>query len=123
MSAPFDESSRPAREPAFNAPWPVLALIGLMIASHAARVFAGAGAERFALTAQDLRAGRWTPLATYLFVHASWAHVLVNAAFTLAFGAPVARYLGAGLRGAAAFFAFFLVCGAIAALAYAGLLS
>jgi membrane associated rhomboid family serine protease len=118
-----DPTIRPAREPAFNAPWTVLALVALLIATHGARVLVGVGAERFALTGDDLRAGRWGGLVSYLFVHAGWAHVAMNAAFTLAFGTPVARYLGAGPRGAAAFFAFFLICGIIAALAYAGLLS
>ena len=122
MSAPIDNGARPAREPAFNAPWPVLALVAILIATHAARVLAGVGVERFALTTGDLRAGLWTPLITYLFVHASWVHVLINAAFTLAFGAPVARYLGGHARGAVTFFAFFVLCGVIAALAYAGLL-
>jgi len=122
MSAPIDDGARPAREPAFNAPWPVLALVAILIATHAARLAAGVGVERFALTAADLPAGRWAGLISYLFVHASWAHVLINAAFTLAFGAPVARYLGGRARGAVAFFAFFVLCGVIAALAYAGLL-
>ena len=122
MGPPIDEPIRPAREPAFNAPWPVIALIAILVATHAARMLADAGVDRVALTAEDLRAGRWAGLISYLFVHASWAHVLLNAAFTLAFGAPVARYLGASLRGALAFFAFFVVCGVIAALAYAGLL-
>jgi len=118
-----DPTIRPAREPAFNAPWTVLALVALLIAAHGARVLGGVGAERFALTGDDLRAGRWGGLVSYLFVHAGWGHVAMNAAFTLALGTPVARYLGAGPRGAAAFFAFFLICGIVAALAYAGLLS
>ena len=121
--SPLDEAGRPAREPAFNAPWTVTVLIALIIAAHGARVLAGIGADRFALTGEGLRDGPWGGLISYLFVHASWAHVAMNAAFTLAFGAPVARFLGTGGRGAAAFFAFFLLCGAIAALAYAGLLS
>ncbi len=99
-----------------------MVLIGVLIAAHAVRVLAGVGVDRFALTNEDLNTGRWIPLVGYLFVHASWAHVAMNAAFTLAFGAPVARYLGSGARGAAAFFAFFLICGALAALAYAGVL-
>ena len=123
MRAMPDPTIRPAREPAFNAPWTVLALVALLIAAHGARVLGGVGAERFALTGDDLRAGRWGGLVSYLFVHAGWGHVAMNAAFTLALGTPVARYLGAGPRGAAAFFAFFLICGIVAALAYAGLLS
>jgi membrane associated rhomboid family serine protease len=100
-----------------------MALIALLLATHAARGVSSVGVERFALTGDALSAGRWTGLVSYLFVHASWAHVAMNAAFTLAFGAPVARFLGTGARGTAAFFAFFLVCGIVAALAYAGLLS
>jgi membrane associated rhomboid family serine protease len=123
VSPTSDEPSRPPREPAFNAPWTVMALVAILIATHAARVFAGVDVGRFALTGDDLRAGRWLGLISYLFVHASWAHVAMNAAFTLAFGTPVARYLGTDARGAVVFFAFFLICGVIAALAYAGLLS
>ncbi|HZK98405.1 MAG TPA: rhomboid family intramembrane serine protease [Caulobacteraceae bacterium] len=111
-----------SREPMFNAPWIVLTLVAALIAAHAWREMAHAGVERLALTSADLTVGRWPPLVTYMFVHAGWAHVLMNAAFTLAFGAPVARFLGGGPRGAASFVAFFLVCGVIAALAYAGLL-
>jgi membrane associated rhomboid family serine protease len=77
----------------------------------------------FALTGDDLRAGRWIGLVSYIFVHGSWAHVAMNAAFTLAFGTPVARYLRTGARGSVAFFAFFLICGIVSALAYAGLLT
>lgn len=110
------------REPALNAPWTVLALVAALLAAHAGRLLLGVGVERFALTAEDLARGRWWGLATHLFVHGGWAHVLVNGGFTLAFGAPAARFLGRGARGAAAFFAFFLTCGALAGLGYAGVL-
>lgn len=114
-------SERPARQPVFNAPWPVTALVALLVGAHAIRVLGDGPADRFALTSADLAAGRLGGLVTYQFVHASWAHVLVNSAFVLAFGAPVARYLGGGPRGAAVFFTFFLLCGAVAAAAYAGM--
>jgi membrane associated rhomboid family serine protease len=114
-----NEDARP--EPAFNAPWTVLALVGLLVATHAARVVLHIPPERFALIDSDLRAGRWIGLVTHLFVHGSWTHVAMNALFTLAFGAPVARFLGTRPRGAAAFFAFFVACGVIAALAYSGM--
>jgi len=52
-----DPTIRPAREPAFNAPWTVLTLAALLIATHVARVLAGVGPERFALTGDDLAAG------------------------------------------------------------------
>jgi membrane associated rhomboid family serine protease len=120
--AEFEDMRRdaPAREPAINLPWPVGALILVLVGAHAARVLTGGDIERFALTSIDMQAGRYTGLITHQFVHGGWIHVLMNAAFVLAFGAPVARYLGGGLRGGAAFIGFFLVCGVIAALAYAG---
>jgi membrane associated rhomboid family serine protease len=107
-----------AREPVFNAPWPVAALIAGLVGAHALRVVAGTDVDRFALNAVDFNAGRLGGLITHQFVHAGWAHVLMNAAFVLAFGPPVARYLGPGPRGAAGFFVFFLVCGAAAAAGY-----
>src|SRR5258708_6170570 len=123
MTNKAERRYRSRREPAFNAPWTILALIAVLLAVHGCRLALGVGLGRFALTSEDLDQGRWTPLISHLFVHASWAHVLMNCAFALAFGAPVARFLGAGGRGALAFFAFFLLCGLLAALGYAGLLN
>jgi membrane associated rhomboid family serine protease len=119
MNEAGDEGSRgTAYEPAINAPWIVAALIGVLIGAHALRMVAGGDADQFALTSSDLAAGRFGGLVTYQFVHGSWAHVLMNSAFVLAFGAPVARFLGGGVRGTVAFVGFFLVCGAVAAVAY-----
>jgi membrane associated rhomboid family serine protease len=112
-------SERAPYEPAINAPWIVAALIGLLIGAHALRVLVGGESERFALMSSDLSSGRFGGLVTYQFVHGSWAHVLMNSAFVLAFGAPVSRFLGGGVRGGLAFVAFFLFCGAVAAIAYA----
>jgi membrane associated rhomboid family serine protease len=42
----------------------------------------------------------------------------MNATAALAFGAPVARLLGLDLRGGAAFFVLFLVCGVLSSLGY-----
>jgi membrane associated rhomboid family serine protease len=114
-------SESPARQPVFNAPWTVAALVVALVGAHAVRVFLGGSVDQFALTSADLAARRLGGLVTYQFVHANWAHVLVNSAFVLAFGAPVARYLGDGPRGSAVFFAFFLFCGVVAAAAYAGM--
>jgi len=41
----------------------------------------------------------------------------MNCAFALAFGAPVARFLGTGARGALTFLVFFVLCGVLAGLA------
>ena len=60
----------------------------------------------YAFSPALLAEGQWVGLVTSLFLHGNWAHALMNAAFALAFGAPVAAYLGARLGGALLFFAF-----------------
>jgi len=54
----------------------------------------------------------WTPF-TYVFLHGSWSHLLVNTVWLLAFGAPVARRLGPSR-----FLLFYFVCGLFAALTH-----
>ena len=109
------------REPAINAPWPVLTLIGLIAAVHAAQVWGPQGRwiVDLAFAPAGLAEGRWTPLVTALFLHGGWLHLFINAAFLLAFGVPVARYLGSSLPSALMFFIFFLICGVLGSLAYA----
>jgi membrane associated rhomboid family serine protease len=104
-----------------NAPRSIGVLIGALIAAHAIRLALGLSAGALALTSDDLPQGRLGGLLTYQFVHGGWVHLLMNSAFILAFGAPVARFLGSGIRGALALYAFFLGCGAAAAVAYAGM--
>jgi membrane associated rhomboid family serine protease len=99
----------------------VILLIGMLVLAHLARIGLGIGPDRFALTGQDVATGRWIGLVSHLFVHGSWAHLFMNSVFVLAFGTPVSRFLGGHSRGALAFLAFFIACGVIAALAYAGL--
>ena len=53
-----------------------------------------------------------------MFLHGSWPHVLMNSVAIVAFGPPAARLMGTGPRGAAAFFAFYLLCGALAGLGF-----
>lgn len=112
---------RPAREPALNLPWPVAGLIGALVLAHAGRLALGVDGDRFAFTSADLPQGRLEALLTYQFVHGSWTHLVMNSAAILAFGAPVARYLGRGARGGLMFLAFFLSSGAVAAIAYAAM--
>ena len=114
-----DRPAETSREPMFNVPWTVLVLVGALVAAHAARLLLGIDGERFALVPPDLARGVGLHWVSHLFVHANWAHVLTNAAFTLAFGTPVARYLGLGLRGALVFALFFLATGVLAALGFA----
>lgn len=108
-------------QPAIRAPWPVVVLIAMLIGAHAARLWLGVEPERFALVAGDLNAGHLSPLISHLFVHAGWAHVLMNSVFILAFGAPVARFLGVGALGALVFAAFFLICGVVAGSGFAAM--
>jgi membrane associated rhomboid family serine protease len=63
--------------------------------------------------------GGLSGLVTALFIHGSWTHVLINAAFAVAFGAPLARRLGSGAIGGGLFFLFFLVCGVLGNAGYA----
>lgn len=61
-----------------------------------------------------------TQLIGHMFLHAGWAHLLLNCVWLLAFGAPVARMLRAQRpAGAAIFIVFFLTSGVMGALVYA----
>lgn len=112
---------RPAREPMFNAPWTVVVLcLGLVVLYAAQRLtLTNQAVEQLGVTRAALEAGRWQTLFTAMFLHGSWPHVLMNAVAALAFGPPVARLFGSGMRGAAVFFAFYLVCGVLAGLGFA----
>lgn len=76
---------------------------------------------RFGFSPAGFLGGERVQLLTALFLHGGLAHLAMNGAFALAFGTPVARYLGAGLAGGLVFFLLYLACGAISSLAYAGL--
>ncbi len=121
MSLDDEEPTGPAG-PLFNAPWPALTVAGAILGSYAWQAIWGGGSA--AVTALgfapiDLERGRWYTLFTVLFVHVGWVHALLNAVLALAFGTPVARLLGAGARGAAGYFDFFIVCGVVSSLGYA----
>lgn len=109
------------RQPLFRAPWPVIALLAVILGAYAMQAWLGTEAVGDALgfSAAGLAKGRLAPLVVSLFLHGGWAHVLVNSAFILAFGAPVSRRCGLGVGGAAAFIGFFLVCGVLGNLAFA----
>lgn len=112
----------PAPEPIVNAPWPVVALtvtiIGLYLLQSRFPLPWVADAYAFS---PHLIAVQPERLLTSLFVHGAWAHALLNAAFILAFGAPVARFFGPRLGGVIAFFVFYLSTGVLAALGFAAL--
>src|SRR5579871_4236108 len=115
---PTTELSEPTREPAFNAPWTIVALCLGLIGLYGLQTATGQDAliDRYGLSPRALAAGRWGTLLSSVFLHISWVHVLMNSAVAFAFGTPVARLFGTKPRGAASFLAFFLICGAIGGL-------
>ena len=111
----------PQREPMFNAPWTLVLLPALLIGLYALQstLLSDAVRDQWALSPPALLQGRLWVLLTSLFLHGSWPHVLMNSVAILAFGSPAARLMGTDHRGAAAFFAFYLACGALAGLGFA----
>lgn len=112
---------RPAPEPAFNAPWPSIALPAALLAAFLVerQFLSSEEVAQLALSSQAiLREGRWQTLVTHIFLHAGWTHLFMNIGSAVAFGPPVARLMGQGVRGAILFFVFFLICGAFGGLGY-----
>ena len=110
-----------AHEPAFNSPWPALVIPATILIAYALQTVSGgaAAAQRFGFSPAALDEGRWSGLVTALFVHEGWSHAGFNALGALAFGAPVARWIGLRGFGPVIFFAFYLVCGMIGSLGFA----
>lgn len=111
----------PPREPLFRAPWPVLALVAVLLGAFAIQSHLGVDAVAAGLgfSPQSLGQGRLAPVVVSIFLHGGWLHVMVNSAFILAFGTPVSRRCGLDPGGAAAFFGLFLACGIVGNLGYA----
>ena len=110
------------REPPFRGPWPVWTLAGVILLSYAIQSFTldvATAARDYGMTPSQLGAGRWGTVFTALFIHGSWAHAGMNAIGAVAFGAPVARYLGLSARGVIGFFLLYILCGLVANLGYA----
>lgn len=116
------------RQPIFNVPGVVLALIGAFVALHVVRSFLPPEQDTWLtaalafIPARASGAGEMLPggeiasitsYVTHVFVHGDITHLLINCAWLLAFGSPVARRTGA-IR----FLAFFFLCGAAGALFY-----
>lgn len=113
----------PAPEPIVNAPWPVVTLtVGIVVLYFIqARFPLAQVVDAFAFSPALMLHGHPERLFTSMFVHGNWAHALMNAAFILAFGAPVARFFGPRLTGVIGFFLFYLACGIVAGLGFAAL--
>ncbi len=124
MDAPPDDPVAGApsteREPIFQAPWPVVALVAFILACFGLQLWLGVvpTADAWGFVPAELAGRRWLTLVSAIFLHAGWAHVLINSAFILAFGTPVSRRMGTGPKGALAFFGFFIVCGVIGNLVF-----
>lgn len=112
--------ARERPEPIFNAPWPALLAAASILAPNAILMNADEPTIlSLALVPRDFWAGHWTGVVTMMFVHGGWLHAVMNAAFAVAFGAPVARLLGTGARGGAVFALFYMACGVVAGLGFA----
>jgi membrane associated rhomboid family serine protease len=119
------------REPVFNIPPVILAVLALLALVHAVRVYwltPAQNEELLWLFAFDpIRYGGILPAAalpggfgaeiwtfvTYALLHASWIHLGVNAIWFLPFGTAVARRFGPSR-----FLIFFAVCAAAGAIAH-----
>jgi len=126
--------SAPPRQPIFRAPAVVLWLIGLLAALHLARISRPALSDALVyeyglyplryshafLESHMANPGtlweRVVPFLSYLGLHGSWMHLIINCLWLLAFGPIVARRFGNVL-----FLLFFLACGVAAALCYLAL--
>ena len=116
------------REPIFNVPGAVLAVLGLLIVIHAGRQLLPVADNtwlllamafipaRYAGMAGDLPGGSVasvTSIITHMFVHADIVHLAINGMWLLAFGSVLARRMG-GPR----FLLFALACGIAGALLF-----
>jgi membrane associated rhomboid family serine protease len=114
---------RPAREPVFNAPWQAVAVVVLIMGGYFIQTLFPVDAvlSAYAFAPANLAPGRWETVITAIFLHGSWAHAMMNAAFALAFATPVARFFGPKLEGALLFFSFYVIAGVLSNLGYAAI--
>lgn len=117
---PGEPGFHPGPEPIVNAPWTVVVLTLGIVALYLiqSRFPLSVVADAFAFS-PSLLSEQPARLVTSLFVHGNWAHALMNAAFILAFGAPVARFFGPRMAGVFGFFLFYILCGVVAGLGFA----
>ena len=116
------------REPVFNVPGIVLAMLGLIVVIHVARLVLNEADDNFVVLALAFIPDRYTahPLAwpggalatwlspiTHMLLHGDATHLALNGASLAAFGAIIARRVGA-IR----FLLFTLVCGSAGAVTF-----
>jgi membrane associated rhomboid family serine protease len=116
------------RQPIFNAPSSVLALLAGFGLLHALRSLLSADQDAFLVLSLGFVPARYgndlpgpalasvTSFVTHMFVHANATHLIVNSAWLLVFGSAIARRIGD-----ARFLLFSLVCGAGGALGFLSL--
>lgn len=110
--------AQPPRERIFNAPLAPLLLAASIPALYFFQIRMPHEGLAYAFRPASLLEGGWWPgVLTSMILHGGWAHALINAAFALAFGPPVAR-LFSGVRGAGIFLAYYIVCGLVGTLGY-----
>lgn len=116
------------REPIVNAPFAVMGLLIAFAVVHIARAFLSEYTDAYLVLSLGFIPARYGPevfelpggiltsvtsFLTYMFVHGDPFHLLVNSAWLLAFGTPVARRLGS-----VRFLVFSLLCGIAGALTF-----
>jgi membrane associated rhomboid family serine protease len=103
---PTDETSEPQREPVFNLPPVVLAVIGICAAVYLLQQYVLNDAQQLTLLYDGafipvLYTGQYgfdwflfTRPFTYAFMHGGFAHIAINMVWLAAFGSPLANRFG-----------------------------
>ena len=128
MKAPEWKDRLVRREPIVNAPPVVLGLLAAFVLVHVARAFLTDMQDAYVVLSLGFIPARYSPgmfelpggavsavtsFVTHMFVHGDPLHLLINGAWLLAFGTPIARRIGS-LR----FLLFSLLCGIAGALTF-----
>jgi membrane associated rhomboid family serine protease/Zn-finger nucleic acid-binding protein len=100
--------------PARGTPWVVFSLLGLLFAVFLLQVQGTIDTYDWGLVAGRVKhEGDWWTIATYMFLHGSWVHILGNAYFLYTFGDNVEH-----LFGRTRFVIFFLLAGLVGGAAH-----
>jgi membrane associated rhomboid family serine protease len=98
----------PAREPVFNLPRVVIALLAICVGLHLMRMYLLSDRQDFELIVRfafiplrysggyDIDIWAFTGPWTYAFLHGGMAHLVVNMVWLAAFGSPLANRIGTG---------------------------